>query len=48
MYKIIFVDIDGTLRDSTKTTREKTKKAIELAKERGIIVVICSGRPPTL
>ena len=45
MYKIIFVDIDGTLRDSERVIRERTKKAIKLAKKKGIVVVICSGRP---
>lgn len=45
MYKIIFIDIDGTLRNDKKEITEKTKEAIYKAKEKGIYVVICSGRP---
>lgn len=45
MYKIIFIDIDGTLRNDKKEITEKTKEAIQKAIEKGIYVVICSGRP---
>ena len=45
MYKIIFIDIDGTLRNDEKEITEKTKEAIYKAREKGIYVVICSGRP---
>ena len=45
MYKIIFIDIDGTLRNDKKEITEKTKEAICKAKEKGIYLVICSGRP---
>ena len=45
MYKIIFIDIDGTLRNDKKEITERTKKAICEAKKKGIYVVICSGRP---
>lgn len=45
MYKIIFIDIDGTLRNDKKEITEKTKKAIKNAIEKGIYLVICSGRP---
>lgn len=44
MYKIIFVDIDGTLRNSKKETTERTKRAIKALVEKGIHVVISSGR----
>ena len=45
MYKIIFIDIDGTLKNDKKEITEKTKEAICKAKEKGIYLVICSGRP---
>ena len=45
MYRIIFIDIDGTLRNDKKEITEKTKEAIQKAIEKGIYVVICSGRP---
>ena len=45
MYKIIFIDIDGTLRNDQKKTTERTKNAIHKVTEKGIYVVICSGRP---
>ena len=40
MYKIIFVDIDGTLRNSKKETTERTKRAIKALVEKGIQVDI--------
>ena len=45
MYKAVFVDIDGTLVDENKNVSSKTMHAIQKAKEKGIEVVICSGRP---
>ena len=45
MYKIIFVDIDGTLRKNDKTISDRTIKAIKSITEKGILVVLCSGRP---
>ncbi len=45
MYKIIFVDIDGTLRNDKKEITDRTKVAIHKIVEKGIPVVICSGRP---
>ena len=45
MYKINFIDIDGTLRNDEKEITENTKEAIYKAREKGIYVVICSGRP---
>lgn len=44
MYKIIFIDIDGTLRNDNKEITSRTKKAIQQIVEKGIQVVICSGR----
>ena len=45
MYKIIFIDIDGTLRNDRKEITEKTKEAIHKVVEKGMHVAICSGRP---
>ncbi len=44
MYKIVFIDIDGTLRNDKKEITERTKKAIKNAVNNGIYIVICSGR----
>lgn len=44
MYKIIFIDIDGTLRNDEKEISNRTKKAIHRMVEKGIQIVICSGR----
>ncbi|MEG0386956.1 sugar-phosphatase [Niameybacter sp.] len=45
MYKLIALDMDGTLLKDDKTISEATKKAIEQAKDRGVKVVLASGRP---
>lgn len=45
MYKVIFIDIDGTLRDDNKIISERTKSAIKRATEKGVLIVLCSGRP---
>jgi len=45
MYKAIFIDIDGTLRNSQRQLTSKTAEAIKKVTERGILVIICSGRP---
>lgn len=44
MYKIIFIDIDGTLRNDNKEITDRTKEAINKIVRKGIKVVICSGR----
>lgn len=44
MYKAIFLDLDGTLLDDNKNVSEENKKAIQYAKEKGVYVVLCSGR----
>ena len=36
MYKIIFIDIDGTLRNDKKEITEKTKETIRKTIEKGI------------
>lgn len=46
MYKIVFLDIDGTILDHEKTIRPLTKLAVQKLKETGIEVVIATGRAP--
>lgn len=45
MIKAIFIDIDGTLRDSNRNLSEKTIDTIKKVSEKGILVILCSGRP---
>lgn len=44
MYKLIAIDLDGTLLNSYGDVPEENKKAIENAKKKGIEVVLTSGR----
>lgn len=45
MYKAIFIDIDGTLRNDLGKISDKNIQAVKKAVEEGIFVIICSGRP---
>jgi len=45
MYKFIALDVDGTLMTSERTIAESTRKAIQAAREIGVLVCISSGRP---
>ncbi|WP_391089983.1 Cof-type HAD-IIB family hydrolase [Vibrio sp. NH-UV-68] len=45
MYKLIALDMDGTLLTSDKTISEPTKNAIAQARQMGVKVVLASGRP---
>ena len=45
MYKIIALDMDGTLLNSDKVITEKTKVALKEARQKGVKVVLASGRP---
>lgn len=45
MIKLIALDLDGTLLNSEKEISDQNKEAIRKAKEQGIKVVLCSGRP---
>lgn len=45
MYKLIALDMDGTLLNSKKEISEKNREAIKKAKELGVYVVLASGRP---
>ena len=45
MYKLIALDMDGTLFNSKKEITQRTKTAIAKAKAKGIKVVLATGRP---
>ena len=44
MYKLIAIDLDGTLLNSYGLISEENKKAIKKAQEEGANVVLSSGR----
>ncbi len=44
-YKVIIMDVDGTLTNSQKIVTPKTKEALIRAQENGAILVLASGRP---
>lgn len=46
MYKLIAIDIDGTLLNSYGEVTDKNKEAIQKALDKGIDVVLASGRMP--
>ncbi len=43
-YKLIAIDMDGTLLDSSNKISERTIKTIKKAEEKGIYIVIATGR----
>ena len=45
MIKAIFIDIDGTLRDSERNLSLRTINAVKRITDKGILVILCSGRP---
>ncbi|MDT8718696.1 sugar-phosphatase [Clostridium sp. 19966] len=45
MYKLLALDMDGTLLRSDKTISEKTLDAIKKAREKGVKIVLATGRP---
>ena len=45
MYKLIALDMDGTLLNEEKIVTERTKKAIQAARDKGVTVVLATGRP---
>ena len=47
MSKFLFFDIDGTLVGKSRHITEKTKEAIQAAKDAGNKVFLCTGRAPT-
>ena len=46
MYKLIAIDLDGTLLNSYGEVSNKNREAIEYAQSKGIEVVLASGRDP--
>ena len=47
MYKLVAIDLDGTLLNSYGIVEEDTKEDLRKAKEKGVEIVIASGRPIT-
>ena len=45
MYKLVAIDLDGTLLNSYGEVSENTKNEIKKAVQNGIEVVLASGRP---
>ncbi len=45
MYKLIALDMDGTLLNSDKVLSERNRQAIAEAQAQGVTVVLASGRP---
>lgn len=45
MYKIVAIDLDGTLLNSFGEITPKTKEVLKMAINRGVQVVLASGRP---
>lgn len=45
MDKAVFIDIDGTLANSRGEISERTIESIKKVSNKGVYVVICSGRP---
>lgn len=45
IYRLLALDLDGTLTDSKKKVSETNKKYIKKAQERGVDIVLASGRP---
>lgn len=45
MYKLVAIDMDGTLLKDDKTISEENKAAIKKAKDKGVKVVLSTGRP---
>ncbi|WP_300386799.1 sugar-phosphatase [Clostridium sp.] len=45
MYKLVAIDMDGTLLREDKSISDRTKKAIKDAKYKGVTVVLATGRP---
>ncbi len=45
VYKIIAIDMDGTLLNDHHEVTEEVRNALHKAKEQGVKIVLCSGRP---
>ena len=47
MLKLVFTDLDGTFVDSNKRVPGRNARVLELAEERGVQFVPCTGRSPS-
>ena len=45
MYKLVAIDLDGTMLNQYGVVTEKTKEVIKRVQEKGVEVIIASGRP---
>ena len=45
MYKLVAIDLDGTMLNPYGIVTEQTKEVIKQVQNRGIEVIIASGRP---
>ena len=45
MYKLVAVDLDGTLLNSYGEITQNTKKVLESVQQKGVQIMIASGRP---
>ncbi|WP_141604231.1 sugar-phosphatase [Terrilactibacillus laevilacticus] len=45
MIKLIAIDLDGTLLNNEKKITDRTKDALKKAKNQGVKIVLCTGRP---
>lgn len=45
MIKLIAIDLDGTLLNEEKQISDENKQALAKAKEKGVKIVLCTGRP---
>ena len=45
-YKVLALDLDGTLTNSEKKITPRTRETLIRAQERGLKIVLASGRPP--
>ena len=49
MYKVVFFDVDGTLlSEIDRSMHESTKEAVQRLIDKGIHVVVTTGRPYSL
>ena len=44
-YRLVALDVDGTLIDNNNKITQKTKDAIQKASQKGVIITISTGRP---
>ena len=44
-YKVVALDLDGTLTNSDKVITPRTQAALEEAARQGVRIVLASGRP---